>query len=49
MNELTIDDVLKAYKRGWMTYDEAIANLLKIDPVRFQRQAHRAASFLTMN
>ena len=44
-----LDEILYCYKRGMLTTDEAVSELLKTDPVRFQRQRHRAYSFLTLN
>jgi hypothetical protein len=52
MTKLTIDEVLGFFRAGWMTSDEAVSELLKSDPVRFQRQAHQAhqaRSFLALN
>jgi hypothetical protein len=46
---LSINEVLSFYRRGWMSHAEAVANLLFVAPVRFQRQEHQASSFLALN
>lgn len=49
MNKLTINEVLKFYRDGWMSRDDAVSALLAADPVRFQRQAHVASAFIALN
>ena len=44
-----LDLIVWAYKMGWTTADDAVREMLTVDPIRFQRQAHRAYAFLTSN
>ena len=44
-----LDLIVWSYKMGWMTAGDAVRELLTVDPIRFQRQAHRAYAFLTNN
>lgn len=46
---LTIDETLKFFRAGWMTQTEAVDALMKVAPMRFQRQRQNAADFLFCN